>query len=102
PFMEREGGRVLTDREGRPKVAPVPKTAPFSTPECPGQLRARFVMSVPDAPVPKDGFPLLVTAHGTGGDALSFLGKDDFAGWAAAQGYAAISTDQPLNGGKEG
>jgi hypothetical protein len=101
PFVEREGGRVLWDRDGRPMTAVVPKSAPFASAECPGQLRARFVMSVPDAPMPQDGYPLLVTAHGTGGDAFSFLRQGDYAGWAALEGFAAISTDQPLNGGKE-
>jgi hypothetical protein len=102
PFVEREGGRVLTGSDGAPLVAPVPESAPFASPECPGQIRARFVLSVPEAPMPSDGYPLLVTAHGTGGDALTFLGRNDFAGWAAQEGFAAISTDQPLNGGKEG
>ena len=102
PFIEREGGRVLHDAQGLPVVAPVPKTAPFAHPDCPGQLRVRFVLSVPDSPMPADGFPLLVTAHGTGGDARTFLGPRDFAGWAAAEGFAAVSTDQPFNGGAEG
>ncbi len=102
PFVEREGGRVLTDAEGVPTVAPVPKTAPFAHLDCPGQLRVRFVLSVPESPMPAEGFPLLVTAHGTGGDAFSFLGPRDFAGWAAAEGFAAVSTDQPVNGGAEG
>lgn len=101
PFLEREGGRVRVDGSGRPRVAPVPKGAAASHADCPGQLRARFVLSVPESPAPKDGFPLLVTAHGTGGDATSFLGPNDFAGWAAHEGFAAISTDQPLNGGAE-
>lgn len=102
PFLEREGGRVLVDRDGRPQIAPVPKGAPIAHADCPGQIRARFVLSVPVSPAPAGGFPLLVTAHGTGGDALSFLGQNDFAGWAASEGFAAISTDQPLNGGAEG
>jgi len=102
PFIEREGGRVLAGSDGRPLVAPVPHGGPPVKSECPDQLRARFVLSVPDAPTPKDGFPLLVTAHGTGGDAFTFLHREDFAGWAATEGFAAISTDQPLNGGKDG
>lgn len=101
PFLEHEGGRVVLDGGGRPRVAPVPTSARAAHPDCPGQLRARFLISVPDMPAPKDGFPLLVTAHGTGGDATSFLGRTDFAGWAAQEGFAAISTDQPLNGGAE-
>ncbi len=101
PFLEGEGGRFLTDGEGRPLVAPIPKSAPFASTECPGQIRARFYLSVPDDPGGKDGYPLLVTAHGTGGSATNFLGANDLAGWAATAGYAAIATDQPLNGGVE-
>ena len=99
PFLENEGGRVLTDHEGRPLVAPVPKDAAFASTECPGQIRARFFLSIPESAPPKSGVPLLVTAHGTGGSATTFLGTNDFAGWAAREGYAAVSTDQPLNGG---
>lgn len=102
PYLEREGGRVLLDAAGEPLVAPIPRDSDVASRECPGQIRARFVLSVPESAAPKEGYPLLVTAHGTGGDAMSFLGESDFAGWAAREGYAAISTDQPLNGGKEG
>jgi hypothetical protein len=58
------------------------------------------VLTVPARPVPPAGFPLLVSAHGTGGDARTFLGDNDFAGWAAAAGIAVVSTDQPLHGGR--
>ena len=102
PFIEREGGRVLTDSAGRPLVAEVPKSAPSAHADCPGQLRARFVLSVPESTMPAEGYPLLVTAHGTGGDAFTFLGRRDFAAWAATEGFAAISTDQPVNGGADG
>lgn len=102
PFLEREGGRVLLDAAGRPVPAPVPPGAPAAHPDCPGMLRVRFVLSVPESAPPRDGYPLLVTAHGTGGDAFSFLGRGDFAGWAAEEGFAAVSTDQPLHGGAEG
>lgn len=101
PFLEHEGGRVLLSSGGQPQVAVVPAAARAAHTDCPGQIRARFLLSVPDMPAPKDGFPLLVTAHGTGGSATSFLGRADFAGWAAQEGFAAISTDQPLNGGVE-
>jgi hypothetical protein len=50
--------------------------------------------------MPPAGYPLLISAHGTGGDAETFLGDDDFAGWAAREGIAVVSTDQPLHGGR--
>ncbi|MFO0588562.1 MAG: hypothetical protein U0441_13520 [Polyangiaceae bacterium] len=101
PFMESGGGDVTLDASGKPAPSPVPRDAAAASGECPGQLRARFLLTIPDSPAPKDGYPLLVTAHGTGGNFGSFTGERDFAGWAAAEGFAAIATDQPLNGGAE-
>jgi len=49
--------------------------------------------------MPAAGWPLLIYAHGTTGDAFSFLGQ--VARWAAAEGVAVASTDQPLHGGDD-
>ena len=100
PFLS-EGGTVELDRAGRPRVVPIPEGSRFRTPECGPLLRARFVLTVPRGPEPPGGWPLMVSSHGTTGDALSFLGEDDFAGWAARQGIAVVSTDQPLHGGRD-
>ncbi|MBA3503904.1 MAG: hypothetical protein M4D80_40815 [Myxococcota bacterium] len=57
----------------------------------------RFGLTIPAGPVPANGFPIAIYAHGTGGDHLSFV--DDGTGAAlAAQGIAMISTDQVLHG----
>jgi len=58
----------------------------------------RFVISVPAAP-PANGapcHPLVEVAHGTGGDAYSFV-DDETAGRLAARGMAGIGLDQPLS-----
>ncbi|MBK8258156.1 MAG: hypothetical protein IPK82_36505 [Polyangiaceae bacterium] len=99
PFIENPGGGLLRGPDGLPSVVPLPPTSKVYTKECGDFIRARFTLSVPNAPAPPDGYPLLVTAHGTGGNADTFLGPNDFAGWAAEEGFAAIATDQPLNGG---
>jgi len=100
PFVER-GGTVVLDRDGQPQLQPIPTTSPFRTDECGDLLRARFVLTVPTTPMPAAGWPLLVTAHGTTGSALSLTDVDNFAGWAAREGIAAVSTDQPLHGGDD-
>lgn len=98
PYVNAEGGTIELDSTGKPKVIAIEN----ADPACGGAIKARFVLSIPKAPMPSAGYPLLVTAHGTGGDALTFLGDRNFAGWAAREGIAAISTDQPLHGGAEG
>ncbi len=93
PFVSR-GGAVRV-RDGA--LEPVPLPPRWRTPECGEWLRARFVLTIPRRRAPGD-LPLVVTAHGTQGDAFSFVGAQDFAGWAAAEGVAVVSTDQPLHG----
>ncbi|AUX46611.1 uncharacterized protein SOCE26_081170 [Sorangium cellulosum] len=100
PFLSGGGALALGD-DGAPRVVEVPPGSRHRADTCGGLLRARYVLTVPKSPPPPGGFPLLVTAHGTGGDATTFLGEDNFAGWAARQGIAAVSTDQPLHGGAD-
>jgi hypothetical protein len=100
PFVRAPGGRLALDDQGAPRVVDVPKESAYFDEACHGMIRARFVMTVPHRRAPKAGYPLLVSAHGTGGSAKSFLGRNDFAGWGAAEGYAVVSTDQPLHGGR--
>lgn len=58
----------------------------------------RFVLAIPDAALaPGACFPIVEVAHGTGGNAYSFVG-DGTAGRLAARGLASISLDQPLHG----
>jgi predicted esterase len=57
----------------------------------------RFALSVPAGDVPANGWPLVIYAHGTGGDYLSFV-DDGTASSLAQEGLAVISTDQVLHG----
>src|SRR5262249_15065769 len=53
-----------------------------------------------NATMPGDGWPIVIYAHGTGGDYRSFI-DDGTAGRLAAEGLAAISIDQVLNGQRD-
>jgi hypothetical protein len=79
----------------------LPQGSAYRTEDCGSLIRARFVLSIPNAPMPAAGYPLMLSAHGTGGNAFSFLGEEDFAGWAAREGVAVVSTDQPVHGGDD-
>jgi hypothetical protein len=57
----------------------------------------RFALTLPDGPVPANGFPIAIYAHGTGGDYVTFT-EDGTGQSLAAQGIATISTDQALHG----
>jgi hypothetical protein len=57
----------------------------------------RFALTLPPGPVPANGFPICIYAHGTGGDYESFI-ADGTGQRLAAQGIATISTDQVLHG----
>jgi hypothetical protein len=100
PYLAEEGGRITFDAAGAPRVIDVPRAGRYGSGECAGLLRARFVLTIPMTPMPPGGYPLMVSAHGTGGDAATFVGDQDFAGWAASQGIAVVSTDQPIHGGR--
>jgi hypothetical protein len=54
-----QGGLIETDGQGRPVVQ---RTE-----------RLRFALTLPRAPIPTGGFPLVLYAHGTGGDYRSFI-----------------------------
>lgn len=100
PFIQ-QGGAIITGEDGRARVQPVPSDHARHAPECAGALRARFSLAVPKGVPPKAGWPLMVYAHGTTGDAFSALGTNGFASAAARAGVATVSTDQPLHGGAD-
>ena len=100
PFLDR-GGLIRYDQDGHALVAPIDERSAYHTAECGELLRVRFVLSVPSAPMPRGGWPHVVAAHGTTGDAFDFTTANDVAGWAAAEGYAVAGTDQPLHGGRD-
>jgi predicted esterase len=56
-----------------------------------------FALTVPTGEPPAEGWPVVVYAHGTGGNARSFIGEG-VAASLAAQGLAVFSFDQIFNG----
>lgn len=95
PFVERGGTISLEGALPRPVSV---RGTDVHEPRCGHRMQARYVLTVPRGPMPERGWPLLVYAHGTTGDALALLGDDGFAARAANAGMAAVSTDQPLHG----
>jgi hypothetical protein len=83
PFSNPPDGDFAFDDAGHPIVQ--------------GTQSLRFVLTVPAGPVPDGGFPITIYAHGTGGDATSFVG-DGTAGRLAGVGQAGLSFDQPFAG----
>ncbi|MBP9089218.1 MAG: hypothetical protein KBG15_24060, partial [Kofleriaceae bacterium] len=57
----------------------------------------RFALTVPDGPVPANGFPFAIIHHGTGGNYRAGI-DDGTAVRLADVGIATISTDQVLHG----
>src|SRR5262249_13858276 len=100
PYLSSPGGRIPMEG-GLPRLVPIPPSTKYHAPECGRLMRARFVLTIPSTPMPDAGFPLLLSAHGTGGAAYNFRGEHNFAGWAARHGIAVVSTDQPLHGGAD-
>ena len=82
PF-ESEGGEILFDEAGAPIVQET--------------LELRFALSIPRTPPPPDGFPILLYAHGTGGDYLTFE-REGLAADLASLGVAVMGVDQIHHG----
>ncbi|MDP6943192.1 MAG: hypothetical protein QF464_03500, partial [Myxococcota bacterium] len=83
PYGE-EGGALVFDAEGQPIVQ--------ATEEL------RFLMLVPrDLEMPETGWPVVLYAHGTGGDYESCRGVS---GELLSLGYALLCIDQPLHGNR--
>ena len=86
-------------------------TVPYQSPEDGGDIvdgpdglpaiqvteALRFSFTVPHGPMPAAGWPVVLYAHGTGGDFHSYLG-DRTAARLAHEGLAVISIDQVLHG----
>jgi dienelactone hydrolase len=78
-----DGGDIVDDTDGLPKVQ--------------GTEPIRFSFTIPRGPMPASGWPVVLYAHGTGGDYRSYL-ADRTAARLAQQGLAVISIDQVLHG----
>lgn len=57
----------------------------------------RFMLTIPTTPMPAGGYPIVLYAHGTGGDYASFV-DDGTAGELGSIGYAVMGIDQVLHG----
>ncbi len=57
----------------------------------------RFSILLPNAPPPPSGYPIVVYAHGTGGDFQTYI-RNWVGYYLTEMGYAVIGFDQPLHG----
>ena len=94
PYIN-DGGRLRTGADGKPKVVRLEGL--------------RFALTVPRGAIPATGWPVILYAHGTGGDFEDFVG-DGSAGGAAlvrdsndrpVAAFAMISIDQVLHGPRD-
>jgi hypothetical protein len=94
PYLTAGGGMLL-DAGGLPAVA--------------RDESLRFALTVPKGTMPEDGWPIVLHAHGTGGDFRSFIDHGEAADNLAAvkndageliASFAMIGIDQPLHGAR--
>lgn len=92
PFVSYgDGGALSFDAAGEPVVQ--------------RDFDLRFALAVPDedrCPMPEAGYPIVLYAHGTGGNYRSMLGKDDEAEALAARCIATMGIDQIFHGARPG
>ena len=82
PFID-VGGAIDVDADGAPTVH--------------SEYRARFTLTIPTTPMPAEGYPIVLYAHGTGGDHSTFVSNDVGANLARL-GFAAMGIDQIHHG----
>lgn len=84
---KREGGGIVFDAQRQPVVQ--------------GEEDLRFSLSIPEGDMPEGGWPIVLYAHGTGGNYQSFY-RQDVALSLAKKGLAVISIDQIHHGDRDG
>jgi hypothetical protein len=85
------GGELSFDRDGVPRVE--------------RDFEPRFALAVPNAeacPEPRNGYPIVLYAHGTGGNYRTMLGSGNEAESLAARCIATMGTDQIFHGTRPG
>lgn len=90
PYRTKADGGGFVFENGKPKLA--------------GTFDLRFALAVPKAaqcPPPASGYPVVIYAHGTGGDYRSFV-SDGTARSLAGQCLASIGIDQIFHGTRPG
>jgi hypothetical protein len=92
PFLAYgDGGALAFDAQGNPEVQ--------------DDFNLRFALTVPDAqkcPMPAAGYPIVVYAHGTGGNYRSFIGSKGEGNALAARCIATMGIDQIFHGERPG
>jgi hypothetical protein len=85
-----DGGDIVRDASGKAKVQ--------------SHARVCLALSVPKAPPPRDGYPVLIVAHPTGGSFSDQMGSTGLAPWAATLTVPSIvmSFDLPVHGDRRG
>ena len=73
------GGHFIFDGQGRPELV--------------STFEQRFSFSIPSSEMPAEGYPLVLYAHGTGGDYRSYE-RDGTAASLASRGLAMMGIDQ--------
>jgi hypothetical protein len=87
PFLTPDkDGTIHFDAQGQPMLAHVD--------------HLRFAMSVPKSPMPAGGYPMVIYAHGTGGNYRSFI-TEGLADRLGGVGIAMMSIDQVLHGPRD-
>ncbi|MEA2750311.1 MAG: hypothetical protein QOI41_4454 [Myxococcales bacterium] len=90
PFRKPADGGGFVIENGKPKLQ--------------NMFDLRFALAVPDAakcPVPAAGYPIVLYAHGTGGDYRSYIG-DGTAQALTSRCLAAMGVDQIFHGARPG
>lgn len=85
PYDSPNSGMFEFDKNGQPIVQ--------------GYEDVRFYLTLPKSDMPSEGIPLVIYAHGTGGDYKSFV-YEDIAENLSQLGIAVVSFDQPLHGAR--
>lgn len=92
PFKQYgDGGALAFDASGKPEVQ--------------SDFDLRFALSVPNAsacPMPAAGYPIVLYAHGTGGNYRSFVGPKDESTALAKRCIAVMGIDQIFHGDRPG
>jgi hypothetical protein len=83
PYTTQGTGGFMFAADGTPVVA--------------STFEARFSLSVPRSDMPENGYPIVLYAHGTGGDYRSYT-REHIDEELASVGYAVMGFDQVLHG----
>lgn len=90
PYVNPDDGGAFNYKDGKPEVV--------------DYFYLRFALSIPKrdkCPMPADGYPIVLYAHGTGGNFRSFT-RDGTASWLGSRCLAVMGVDQIFHGNRPG